>query len=489
MSSVFVVLRVTEMHWDNPRSKEYLEGCKSLEAACAHAQKDAETLCALAETWAYRRDDIKARDNFHKAVAVDATEPVTLSRYIEFEIAHLTNDTVISLTLPMIRNAMERCRKQIEARINLPRAWASLAILHLFVGEPFEALGAVAQVIRLCDPPDDMSAVAGVARAPERFCAAGRALLRILEALERIKCICEKLSGFDWCQRAVLLGLAVRVKDAESMEKLQELGSWQNEKLCISPDRGIVILSGGCVPEVQSAIDALKPHMLKACEGLDFTLISGGTTSGISGLAGDIAAQSDGNVRAFGYLPRLLPHNVKEDENLARYFKRFSSPGSDFTPLDPLQGWTDIITAGIDPRRVKLISYVGGQISRCEYVMALALGARVAVLEDMTLSKDRQFNDPDWQDHPNLVRLPMDSMTLRAFLLVDELPCKRDEFTKAAQKTHEEYVKSAIPKEPPLLPWKDLPESLKISNYHQIAYAENILKTVGARYSSDCQPC
>ena len=73
----------------------------------------------------------------------------------------------------------------------------------------------------------------------------------------------------------------------------------------------------------------------------------------------------------------------------------------------------------------------------------------------------------------------MDPMTIRAFLLVDELPCKRDEFAEAAQKTHEEYVKSAIPKEPSLLPWEDLPEALKVSNFHQVAYAENILKTAG----------
>ena len=76
------------MHWDHPRSREYLEGRRSLEAACAHRRKDAETLCALAESWV-RDDESKARDLFHQAVAVDATEPVALSRYIEFEIAHV----------------------------------------------------------------------------------------------------------------------------------------------------------------------------------------------------------------------------------------------------------------------------------------------------------------------------------------------------------------------------------------------------------------
>ena len=51
-------------------------------------------LCALAESWV-REDESKARDLFHQAVAVDATEPVTLSRYIEFEIAQLSDNAVV----------------------------------------------------------------------------------------------------------------------------------------------------------------------------------------------------------------------------------------------------------------------------------------------------------------------------------------------------------------------------------------------------------
>jgi hypothetical protein len=230
---------------------------------------------------------------------------------------------------------------------------------------------------------------------------------------------------------------------------------------------------------VQSAIEIFKPVLLRACEGLSFTLFGGGTTSGVSGLAGDVAQQSAGRVRAFGYLPRLVPRGVHEDLNPQRYARLFSSAGLDFSPLEPLQSWTDIIAAGIDPRRVKLLHYAGGAIARSECAIALALGARVGVIDDGGLSKERQFVAPEWQDCANLVRLPIDAMTLRAFLLADEIPCRREEFAKAAQKAHEEYVRSAIPKGPSVLPWQDLPEDLKDSNFHQIAYAENILRTAG----------
>ena len=345
--------------------------------------------------------------------------------------------------------------------------------------EPYEALGAVGQLIRLCEPPGDPSAAAEGTASPGRPSAAGRALLRTRDALKRMECIREKLPGFDWCQRAVLLGLAAAAKDGQAADALRELASWGEEEPHLSPNERIVILSGGCTAEVQSAIDAFKPVLLRACEGLSFTLFGGGTTAGISGLAGDVAQQSGGRVRAFGYLPRLLPRGVQEDLNPDRFARRFNSSGSDFSPLEPLQGWTDIVAAGVDPRRVKLLSYAGGRISQAECILAVALGARVGVVEDAALPNNRQFDELPWQECPNLVRLPMDPMTLRAFLLVDELPCKRDEFAAAAQKTHEEYVKSAIPEEPSLLPWGDLPEALKVSNFHQVVYAENILKTAG----------
>ncbi len=276
-----------------------------------------------------------------------------------------------------------------------------------------------------------------------------------------------------------MLGLAAAVKDGQATDALRELASWGGEEPHFSANERIVVLSGGCTPDVQSAIDAFKPVLLSACAGLAFTLVGGGTAAGISGLAGDVAQQSGGRVRAFGYLPRLLPRGVQEDLHPDRFARRFNSSGSDFSPLEPLQAWTDMLAAGVDPRRVKLLCYAGGRISAAECILAAALGARVGVVEDAALADNRQFNEPQWQEFANLVQLPMDAMTLRAFLLVDEIPYKRDEFAAAAQKTHEEYVKSAASKEPSLLPWGDLPEVLKLSNFHQVAYAENILKTAG----------
>lgn len=470
---------LTEMHWNEPNSKEFLGGRALLEAACAHPPKDSETLCLLAESTALH-DSHRALELFHEAIQADATEPVTLARYLEFEIEHLNNDHPMRLSTPMIRNAMDRCRKQVEARVNLPAAWASLAFFQLLVGKPFEALDAIAQVGVLCQPGRSPAADE---KTPGRPCAAGRSLRRLRESLRRVRCIRKDLDGYDWCERAVLLILAVRVADQDAHKELLDLASWRRGDCPhFSPDNSIVILSGACVPELQDQIDVLRPHLLRACGGLSFKLLCGGTRAGISELAGDIAKESGGRILGYGYMPRSLPRGVAEETDKGRVAQCFSSSGTDFTPLDPLQGWTDLIAAGIDAARVKVLAYAGGTIAHTECAVALALGARVGVIENPALPKGRQFADPAWQEHPNLVRLPMDAMTFRAFLLVDEIPLSEEErqrLEKAARRAHEDYVASATPRDPSLKKWEDLDESLKLSNFHQVVYWKRLLKDHG----------
>jgi len=465
---------ITELHWDNPRGSEFREGRDLLQAACGHSQKDAETFCALAECWANSNDDEEAGKLFRKAVELDATEPLTVCRFLEFEIAHQRNDAMVPLTAPVIRSCMGRCRKEIEAGVNLPIAWSCLAVFQLLMGEPFDSLQSLAQVMTFCGKPGEVKPPSN------QPCAAGRILKRTRDTVRRLRCIRERLEGYDWFERVLLLGLAVKGKDSDALDQLKKLAAWGLGQPHFNDADNIVILSGGCAPQVQAVVDGLRQHLLRATEGLAFTLISGGTVNGISGLAGELAAESGGRIRAIGYLPSRLPLGMEADRT--RFALLLTSAGKDFTPLDPLQAWTDLIAAGMNLHRVKLLSYAGGHISRAENAVALALGARLGVIDGPAVPKDRQFKDPMWQDHPQLIRLPLDAMTLRAFLLVDAIPAGKAELArleKAAQLTHEDYVKSATPREPSLTSWKDLADDLKLSNYHQVIYAENILRTAG----------
>ncbi|HUT32556.1 MAG TPA: RyR domain-containing protein [Planctomycetota bacterium] len=469
-------IALTEMHWDRPRSREYIEGRELLAEAVKHGERNAEALCALADAWA-PTNTAEARKWYREAAAVDSTEPLTLCRYLEHEVDHSGSDAVIRLAEPMIRSAADHCRKQIEGRSNLPNAWACLAFFHLFLKKPYDALRAMAQVVRLCDSGSMDPAAAPPGAAQPRPCAAGRALLRARDALQHLRCIHEKLPGFDWLERALLLALAVRVGDDDAKAAVRRLASWQGGESHFGELGSVVILSGGCTREIQPVMDAFRPLLLGASEELSFTLLSGGTASGISGIAGDLARRSPELIRAFGYLPHLLPVGVRLDTE--GFSKLVQSPGSDFTPLDPLQGWTDLVVAKADLRRVKVLAYAGGAISQAECCIALALGARVGWVEDKSLPKERLFDDPDWQDAKGLVRLPLDAMSLRAFLLVDELPCEKAEYEVAARLVHEDYVKTAQPRDSSLQPWGKLAPDLRVSNFHQVAYAVNILKSAG----------
>jgi len=469
-------IALTERCWAQPQSPEYREGRQLLEEALSGAPANAESLCALAEAWA-RSDDDRARDLYRRAAEVDGTEPLTLCRYLEYEAAHSRNDAGIRLAEPMIRNAVDRCHKQIEARANLPNAWSCLAMFHLFLGQPFEAVRALGQAIQLCQHKPGPLAPAGDETPGRRPCAAGRALVRLREALNRLHSLRTILPGFEWFERMLLLGLAVRVRDADAQDALRPLASWgPSGEPHFGADASVVILAGGCTSDLEGAIGRFRPHLFEACDGRSFVLVSGGTVSGISGLAGEVAKQSGGLIRAVGYLPQYLPNNVQRGEG---YTDFISSTGSDFTPLEPLQGWTDLVLSGVDPQRVKLLVYAGGKISRAECHAALALGARVGLVEDKSLPRERQIDDPAIVDAKAMVRLPFDAMTLRAFLLVDELPCEKKEYEGAARQVHEAYVRSATPADSSLVPWHKLSPDLQVSNYHQIAYAVNILASAG----------
>jgi len=103
----------------------------------------------------------------------------------------------------------------------------------------------------------------------------------------------------------------------------------------------------------------------------------------------------------------------------------------------------------------------------------------VGLIESSDLPEDRQFNDPEWTGHPKYGPLPLDRMTLRAFLQIDTAPLAEEDkrrLEKAAKRAHEEYIKSATPKDPSLQPWDKLDESLKLSNYHQVAFWEKTLR-------------
>jgi ppGpp synthetase/RelA/SpoT-type nucleotidyltranferase len=349
-------IALTEMYWGSPDSSEFKKGIEALEAACAHASPDAETLCALAEAYARRDDDLRAGNMFQKALLADHTEPLSLCRFLEFEVARQSTDATVRLAEPLIHRSMDRCRREISAGVNLPVAWSSLAVFQLLTGSPYDAMESLAQVTLLC-----ARCVVAKGKTPPH-CAPRRAVLRTRETIRHLSCIHEKLEGFEWFERLLILALAVKVKDAEATETLGRLASWKSAEPYFKTDSNAVIISGGCVPAVQTAVNSLRPHLRRAFEGLERTLLGGGTRSGVSGLVSEIAASSQGRISAIGYVPASLPIRVFADTK--RFAKLVQTEGPDFTPLEPLQGWTDLLAAEVDPANVKLLSFAGAEFPK-----------------------------------------------------------------------------------------------------------------------------
>ncbi|HUL54031.1 MAG TPA: hypothetical protein VLT83_11540 [Opitutaceae bacterium] len=173
----------------------------------------------------------------------------------------------------------------------------------------------------------------------------------------------------------------------------------------------VVILAGGIKGEDGASIEAARTLFLSALSGFAGTLISGGTTSGIAGVAGDLAMACP-RAEVIGYLPRRHGKNRPD----RRYSRLCATPGKGFSAAECLRYWSDLIAAGVNPATVALLGWGGGRIAAFEYRIALMIGARVGIFAGTGRSADDLRRDPVWANAPRLRYLPWDAAAVRAFV-------------------------------------------------------------------------
>ena len=239
-------------------------------------------------------------------------------------------------------------------------------------------------------------------------------------------------------------------------------------------------------PEVRSARDRVAgtrgDHVgllaanerFQALRGFDGVVLSGGTASGVSGI---IATAANGyGVSLIGYVP-------KGEGDHALYAKLRESDGSQFSELEPLMMWTDILAAGISPAQVSLIASPGGPITRAEVLLARALGATVAWLDPegeapIALDDDLPGGAQD------IIELPPDAMSVRAVISRTKLEdtALRDHVAKL---THAQYRSQQPPerleRDPACATWDRLLPVFRASNRAQADDIPNKLATLGLR--------
>jgi len=465
------------LHADDPESDGYRAGRQWLEAASQPPNRDPEALCELGDSWS-REDEDRARALYRQAFELDPTEPTCLARFLEYEIACQRSNVILGLLAPTIDGAQQRCRNQIEAGVHLPWAYLHLGKFHLLLGEPFDALAALAKAVDLCPGPFLLESAQ--------------------QSLKRIRSISDRLPGYDWAVKLVLLAQAVqgwrldaRASEAErdAVTRASEAARKKLARMATTDAAAlagpVVLVAGGCDESIQKQMETYRQLLVDGFPTFQGTVISGGTREGIAGLAGDLREQAGPRVRTVGYIPAHTPNDATVDRDTNRYDELRSTTGTGFTPLEPLQNWIDLVASGIKPGDVRLVGINGGQIAACEYRIAAALGARVALVDESGREADRLFKDPAWTGSPNIHRIPRDPTTLRAFLSVGTYTIGDEIANALAPLIHETYrhdkQKQLTKQDQALADWDDLPEGLKNSNRDQAHHILEKLHTIGCR--------
>jgi ppGpp synthetase/RelA/SpoT-type nucleotidyltranferase/Tfp pilus assembly protein PilF len=443
------------------RTPERAQAIAHLEIAAAKPEPDLEALLALGEAWREEDNWERARDAYRGAFNLDATRPDVLCQYLLFEIDERRDPHVAKLTAPVIRDALVRCRKQIEAEVNVPASFWHTALFQLLLGQHTEALSSLSRAIAL-DPGKHV-------------------LCEARESLRRLSRYHREFAGMDHLDTLLLLALAVRYHSTDACDELQRRASPGLE----TPRQPVIILAGGCAAEVQERMESYRPLLLEAFRGFEGTLLGGGTLQGIAGLAGDISQHYGEAIYSVGYLPRNIPTDAKVDRDTSRYSTVRHTQGEKFSALEPLQSWIDLVAKGVDPKDVRLLGVNGGLVAAAEYRMALALGARVALLESSGREAARLAQDPDWAGTPELMAMPEDRSTLNVFLVPGVQPFEashRDTLAQAIHDTFREEKRNELAKEyASAQPWEGLGETYRNANRSQADHIAAKLALVGCR--------
>jgi hypothetical protein len=224
----------------------------------------------------------------------------------------------------------------------------------------------------------------------------------------------------------------------------------------------------------------VNKYLSESMGGFKGTVISGGTMSGVPSCVGSTAAEfKTQGIKQFhliSYIPKLLANDAPLDNR----YDNHVTVGKTFSPEQILGYWKDILASKIQPTDVILLGFGGGPTSGLEYRLALGFGATVGLVAGMGGSADEIVKDSLWSALPNLLPLPADLMTVRAFLYPDKSDQDKADLEVMAQEFHLRYTADNIKKLPEnLKPWDKLNNTYKKANREQAKYAIQILRAAG----------
>lgn len=259
----------------------------------------------------------------------------------------------------------------------------------------------------------------------------------------------------------------------------------------------IMIIAGKSSELNDSESEHYREFLNEALRDFKGIVLSGGTSYGIPGLLGSVAAfRKKNNTKTFrvlGYLPDIKETNPDYDGFI-------KTKSTCFSALEPLTYWIDLLLNKIPPENVIVIGINGGIISTFEYKIALALGAKVCLSGKTGGSAQKVALDPAWSSLANLLNMPDDPYTLWAIINRNKTgKLSKEEIFSLAPSVHEFYrIKRRAELDPSketdinkfrvIMKWDKLAPSLKESNLRQVGFMEHIFRRGGLKFQKCDSP-
>lgn len=432
--------------------------CRNIKASNPdHDKERADALALLANALSlHNKDHDRIRDLYCQACRLDNDNPYFLASHLEHEILASGKKEHIRFMEPMLQNAIKRCENHINLGIEMARAYFTIGRLNLVMGNIRESLSAYAKALYLASAETQQA---------------------LSSKLDEEKRSIQRLNLNKALTGASLY--AVKMIDLMILSKTKENGAGKKG----AKNKPVVIIAGGINNLSQEQKEDYDELLFEAFEYFSGTLISGGTSTGIPGIIGETVSQikNAGNrlITLLGYAPEAIPDSTSYDNK--SYTDIIKTNGEDFSPLEPLKYWEDILKNGIQPENVRLLGIGGGHISLFEFELALCLGATIGLIDNSGFAVEKISRDEFWSGKKDLYILPLDRMTLRAFFDTGKTTLLTSEqLEEAARQVHENFRKMKQKKftDPAFIDWEDLRDDIKNSNMDQIRNIERTLQKV-----------
>lgn len=352
------------------------------------------------------------------------------------------------------QNSIDRYLEQVKSGKNLAEAYFNSGKYYMLSGEQLKSLLAYTCAIRnTTDHSEARDA---------------------LDALLSLKPEIELQHGYNLTLDILRLGLVAKFKDEDALVKLKKRVS----RDCRSLDNSVVILLGPSDHKADKQIPKYRDFVVEGFKDYFGTVISSGTDKGVGSLAGDIQLAYPTRVYSVGYIPATLPALMRKDK---RYSEFRTTEGSDYSPLQPIQYWTDILTAGVKTSSVKVLILGENEISNFELSLAIALGATAVTIDSYREELTRQGENPLFMNLESVSVLPEEQYVLRGFIGTGIPSFPEPMLGIIAKALHETYrtMNSHHRTDESMAEWDELSEALKDSNYLAVDHLAQKLNEAG----------